>query len=119
MADAMRAVVLRAPHTVEVAEVPIPRITEPGDILLKVEHTAICGTDLHPYEGRLEVEADIVLGHEFLGTVVAAGEAVSHRRRRSGRQLVCDQLRFLLSMPTPPARELRRLADLRSGPGTR
>ncbi|BBZ78706.1 dehydrogenase [Mycolicibacterium anyangense] len=77
MADAMRAVVLRAPHTVEVAEVPIPRITEPGDILLKVEHTAICGTDLHPYEGRLEVEADIVLGHEFLGTVVAAGEAVS------------------------------------------
>ncbi len=76
MADTMRAAVLRAPHTVEVAEVPVPEITEPGDILLKVERTAICGTDLHPYEGRLDVEADIVLGHEFLGTVVAAGEAV-------------------------------------------
>lgn len=77
MPDTMRAVVLRAPHVVEVAELPIPHITAPTDILLKVERTALCGTDLHPYEGRLELEADIVLGHEFLGTVVDAGEAVS------------------------------------------
>lgn len=77
MPETMRAVVLRAPHVVEVAELPVPEITEPTDILVRVERTAICGTDLHPYEGRLELEPDIVLGHEFLGTVVAAGDAVS------------------------------------------
>jgi 2-desacetyl-2-hydroxyethyl bacteriochlorophyllide A dehydrogenase len=77
MPDTMRAAVLRAPHVVEVAELPVPEVNAPTDILLKVERTAICGTDLHPYEGRLELEADIVLGHEFLGTVVDAGEAVS------------------------------------------
>lgn len=76
MPETMRAVVLRKPRVVEVAELPVPEITDPAEILLRVERTAICGTDLHPYEGRLDVEADIVLGHEFLGTVVAAGEAV-------------------------------------------
>ncbi|MEH3139658.1 MAG: alcohol dehydrogenase catalytic domain-containing protein [Mycobacterium kyogaense] len=76
MPDTMRAAVLRAPHRVEVAEVAIPEITSPTDILVRVERTAICGTDLHPYEGRLELEADVVLGHEFLGTVVDTGSAV-------------------------------------------
>lgn len=73
----MRAAILRAPHRVEVGDVPIPNLSDPADILLKVELTAICGTDLHPYEGRLELESDIILGHEFLGTVVEAGPAVS------------------------------------------
>lgn len=76
MPDTMRAVILREPYRVEVAELPVPEITSPTDILVRVERTAICGTDLHPYEGRLELEPDIVLGHEFLGTVVAAGSAV-------------------------------------------
>ncbi|BBX05972.1 alcohol dehydrogenase catalytic domain-containing protein [Mycolicibacterium aichiense] len=76
MPDVMRAAVLRAPHVVEVAEVPVPTIANPTDVIIRVERTAICGTDLHPYEGRLEVEPDIVLGHEFLGTVVATGDAV-------------------------------------------
>ncbi|MCX2713617.1 alcohol dehydrogenase catalytic domain-containing protein [Mycolicibacterium sp. J2] len=76
MPETMRAAVLRAPHHLEIAEIPIPEITSPTDILVRVERTAICGTDLHPYEGRLELEADIVLGHEFLGTVVDTGSAV-------------------------------------------
>lgn len=73
----MRAAVLRGPHRVEVAEVPRPGITEPTDILVRVEKTAICGTDLHPYEGRLQIEADVILGHEFLGTVEDVGGAVT------------------------------------------
>lgn len=76
MPETMRAAVLRAPHHLEIAEIPIPEIISPTDILVRVERTAICGTDLHPYEGRLELEADIVLGHEFLGTVVDTGSAV-------------------------------------------
>jgi 2-desacetyl-2-hydroxyethyl bacteriochlorophyllide A dehydrogenase len=77
MTPTMNAAVLRAPRTVEVAEVPRPSITEPTDILVRVEQTAICGTDLHPYEGRLEIEPDVILGHEFLGTVEAVGAAVT------------------------------------------
>lgn len=77
MSETMKAAVLRAPHVVEIADVPIPHISEPTDILLRVEKTAICGTDLHPYAGRLELEADIILGHEFLGTVVDVGSAVT------------------------------------------
>ena len=73
----MKAAVLRAPRVVEIADVPIPHISEPTDILVKVEKTAICGTDLHPYEGRLELEADIILGHEFLGSVIEVGSAVT------------------------------------------
>ncbi|WP_369227936.1 alcohol dehydrogenase catalytic domain-containing protein [Streptomyces sp. R39] len=76
MSKTMRAAVLRAPYTLEVLDVPRPTVTEPGDVLLKVEKTAICGTDLHPYEGRIELESDVILGHEFLGTVVEAGPAV-------------------------------------------
>lgn len=72
----MRAVLLRKPHDVRVDEVERPEITDPGDVLLKVEKTAICGTDLHPYEGRLELEEDVVLGHEFLGTVEEVGAGV-------------------------------------------
>lgn len=73
----MKAVVLREPHRVEVLEVARPEVTEPGDALLRVELTAICGTDLHPYEGRVPLEADVVLGHEFLGTVEAVGSGVA------------------------------------------
>ena len=77
MPETMRAVILRAPHRVEVTEVPKPHIAEPTDILVRVERTAICGTDLHPYEGRLEIEPDVILGHEFLGTVEDVGDAVT------------------------------------------
>lgn len=72
----MKAVVLRGPHDVQVMDVPKPSITEPGDVLMRVELTAICGTDLHPYEGRIEIESDVILGHEFLGTIEEVGAAV-------------------------------------------
>lgn len=77
MTQTMRAVVLRAPHQVEVMDLPVPTVKDPTDVVVRVEKTAICGTDLHPYEGRLELEADIVLGHEFIGTVTEVGSAVS------------------------------------------
>lgn len=73
----MRAVLLRKAHDVRLDDVEVPVISDPGDVLLKVEKSAICGTDLHPYEGRLELEEDVVLGHEFLGTVVEVGSAVT------------------------------------------
>ncbi|MCE3552867.1 alcohol dehydrogenase catalytic domain-containing protein [Pseudonocardia sp. RS11V-5] len=73
----MKAVVLRKPFEVVVDEVERPTITDPADVLLRVDLTAICGTDLHPYDGRIELEEDVVLGHEFVGTVVEVGSAVN------------------------------------------
>jgi Threonine dehydrogenase and related Zn-dependent dehydrogenases len=73
----MRAVVLHEAHEIEVREVERPEITDPGDVLMRVDLTAICGTDLHPYEGRVPIEDDVVLGHEFLGTIEAVGSAVN------------------------------------------
>ncbi len=74
----MKAAVLKGPHTVVLEDIARPVITEPTDVVLKVERTAICGTDLHPYESRLELEDDVVLGHEFLGTIVEAGPGVAN-----------------------------------------
>lgn len=73
----MKAVVLREPHRVEVMDVPRPEIIDPGDVLMRVDLTAICGTDLHPFEGRVPIEEDVVLGHEFLGTIEAVGSGVN------------------------------------------
>jgi 2-desacetyl-2-hydroxyethyl bacteriochlorophyllide A dehydrogenase len=72
----MKAVVLKRPHEVAIEEVDKPAILEPTDVLMRVELTAICGTDLHPFEGRLPVEENVVLGHEFLGTVEEVGSSV-------------------------------------------
>ena len=58
----MQAVVFHGPQDVRVEEVPRPEIEEPDDVLLRVDRAAICGTDLHPYHGRLEMEEGFVLG---------------------------------------------------------
>jgi len=73
----MQAVVFHGPEDVRVEEVPRPEIEEPDDVLLRVDHAAICGTDLHPYHGRLEMEEGFVLGHEYIGTIEAKGAGVT------------------------------------------
>jgi threonine dehydrogenase-like Zn-dependent dehydrogenase len=75
--DTMQAVVFHAPHDVRVEEVPKPEVEEPGDVVLKVDRAAICGTDLHPYSGRMEMEEGATLGHEYLGTIEAKGDGVT------------------------------------------
>lgn len=73
----MQAVVFHGPEDVRVEEVPRPEIEEPDDVLLRVDRAAICGSDLHPYHGRLEMEDGFVLGHEYLGTIEAKGDGVT------------------------------------------
>ena len=73
----MQAVTFQGPHDVRVDEVPQPEIAESDDVLLRVDRAAICGTDLHPYSGRMEMEDGFVLGHEYLGTIEAKGDGVS------------------------------------------
>jgi threonine dehydrogenase-like Zn-dependent dehydrogenase len=72
----MKAVVYNGPRNVEVQTVPDARIERPTDVLVQITSTNICGSDLHMYEGRTDVEKGKVLGHENLGRVVEIGSAV-------------------------------------------
>jgi glutathione-independent formaldehyde dehydrogenase len=72
----MRAVVYRGPFEVSVDNVDDPRIEHPNDVIVKVTSTAICGSDLHMYEGRTAAEPGIVFGHENLGTISEVGPGV-------------------------------------------
>ncbi|MEG8279372.1 glutathione-independent formaldehyde dehydrogenase [Streptomyces sp. AHA2] len=73
----MRAVVYKGPFEVAVEDVEDPRIQHPNDVLVRVTSTAICGSDLHMYEGRTAAEPGIVFGHENLGVVEETGEGVT------------------------------------------
>lgn len=72
----MRALVYEGPKQVSVKDVPDARIERPTDVLVRVTSTNICGSDLHMYEGRTDVEQGKVLGHENLGEVIEVGVAV-------------------------------------------
>src|SRR5512133_2914150 len=72
----MKALVYRGPRDVRIEEVADPRIENPSDVLVKITTTNICGSDLHMYEGRTDVEEGKVLGHENLGEVIEVGKAV-------------------------------------------
>jgi 2-desacetyl-2-hydroxyethyl bacteriochlorophyllide A dehydrogenase len=73
----MRAVTFRAPGEVLVAEVPEPEILHAGDAIVRIEASGVCGSDLHIYHGRVKIEPGFTIGHEYVGTVVAAGADVA------------------------------------------
>src|SRR6202012_5417506 len=72
----MKALIYNGPRDVSVADVEDPRIERPTDVLVRITRTNICGSDLHMYEGRTDMETGRVLGHENLGRVVEVGQAV-------------------------------------------
>lgn len=68
-------------NTVEVREVPDPRILNSRDAIVRVTSTAICGSDLHLYDGYIPtMKKGDILGHEFMGEVVEVGPKVSTLR---------------------------------------
>ena len=73
----MKALTYHGSKDVRVENVPDPTIIEPDDIILRVTATAICGSDLHIYRGKIPMMKDgDILGHEFMGVVEAVGPAV-------------------------------------------
>jgi threonine dehydrogenase-like Zn-dependent dehydrogenase len=73
----MRAVCWHAPHDLRVETVPDPVIVNPRDAIVRVTSTAICGSDLHLYNGYIPtLQAGDVLGHEFMGEIVDVGRDV-------------------------------------------
>jgi 2-desacetyl-2-hydroxyethyl bacteriochlorophyllide A dehydrogenase len=72
----MRAVTFQAPGELLVQDVPEPELSDPGDAIVRIEATGVCGSDLHIYHGRVKIEPGFTIGHEYVGTVLAVGEAV-------------------------------------------
>ncbi len=73
----MRALTWHGKHDMRVDTVPDPEIVNPRDIVIKVTSTAICGSDLHAYDGMIPTfQAGDVLGHEFMGIVEEVGPGV-------------------------------------------
>jgi threonine dehydrogenase-like Zn-dependent dehydrogenase len=82
----MRALVFRAAGVVAVEDVQEPSIEDPGDAIVRVARTAICGSDLHLYHLKAPIEPGDVLGHEAVGVVESVGTGVG--RFRPGDRVV-------------------------------
>jgi threonine dehydrogenase-like Zn-dependent dehydrogenase len=72
----MRAVVYEDLEKVRVDDLPDPKVEEPGDALIRVTVSAICGSDLHFYHGKAPLMPGDLLGHEGVGVVEEVGEEV-------------------------------------------
>jgi len=83
----VRHVMIEGPGRVVVAEAPEPVAPGPGGAVVSVDATAICGSDLHFYDGDLDLGMAIPVGHEFLGTVLEVGPEVT--RFRAGDRVLC------------------------------
>ncbi|MBP2372054.1 glutathione-independent formaldehyde dehydrogenase [Pseudonocardia parietis] len=72
----MKAVVFKGPFDVAVENVPDPTLEQPNDAIIRITTSNICGSDLHPYEGRAPLDHGMVLGHENMGVVEDVGPGV-------------------------------------------
>ncbi|HWN09924.1 MAG TPA: zinc-dependent alcohol dehydrogenase [Pyrinomonadaceae bacterium] len=83
----MKALCWFGKYDVRVYDVPEPKIINPHDAIIKVTTTAICGSDLHLYDGYIPtMQKGDILGHEFMGEVVEVGSAV--RNLKPGDRVV-------------------------------
>lgn len=77
----MKALIFNGPKNVKVETVKDPILHEPTDVILQVTSTAICGSDLHIYNGMFPQPRPMGLGHEFMGIVVETGKAVTKLKK--------------------------------------
>src|SRR5690606_9653492 len=74
----MKAICWYGKHDVRVEDVPMPHVLNPRDAIVKITSTAICGSDLHFYDGFIPgMEKGDIVGHEFMGEVVETGPGVT------------------------------------------
>jgi threonine dehydrogenase-like Zn-dependent dehydrogenase len=83
----MKAVVFNGPHNVSVEERPVPKLQNDGDIIVKVQSTALCGSEMHLFRGIEPSGTGYIMGHEFTGVVVETGSAIKNVAK--GDKIVC------------------------------
>lgn len=81
MSKTMKAVAYGGPQSVNVIEVDRPKIEHPDDIVLKVTTSAICGSDLHMWDGRTACQKGLRFGHENMGIVEEVGPGVTLHKK--------------------------------------
>ena len=124
----MKAVRWYGKKDVRVESVPEPRIVNPHDAIVQVTHTAICGSDLHLYDGFIPaMEKGDILGHEFMGEIVDVGSDVEQLNVGDrvvvpfciacGRCYYCGHRQFSLCDNTNPNAGLADAAYGQSGAG--
>jgi len=84
----VRAVTFQAPGEVRLEDKPEPQLESADSAIVKIQASGVCGSDLHIYHGRVKIEPGFTLGHEFVGTVLQAGDAVT-RVKAGDRVLGC------------------------------
>jgi len=73
----MKALTFHGPEQIVYETAPDPELLSNSDVIVKVRHTAICGSDLHVYHGReTGLDCGVVMGHEFVGEIVETGSEV-------------------------------------------
>ncbi|KUI64099.1 putative zinc-type alcohol dehydrogenase-like protein YbdR [Cytospora mali] len=72
----MKAVIFDGPYKVSIQDRPIPKLRSGKDIIVKVQATALCGSELHVFRGHQPSPTGFIMGHEFTGEVVEAGDEV-------------------------------------------
>lgn len=77
----MKAVVFHHPRKMSVDQVEDPSIVDNKDIILKVTSTAICGSDLHIYNGYFPQLKKMIMGHEFMGIVEEVGKNIKNLKK--------------------------------------
>ena len=72
----MKAAIFRGEGILSVENIPIPKVKQPDQVVIKVRAASICGTDLHALHvpPEQEIDKDIILGHEFFGDIVEKGD---------------------------------------------
>src|SRR2546427_2762135 len=124
----MRAVTWEGKNKLRVSNVPDPEILNPHDAIVKVCLTAICGSDLHLYNGYIPtMKSGDVLGHEFMGEVVETGREVKNLSKGDwvvvpfaiacGRCFFCERALWSLCDNTNPNAWIADLAYDYSGAG--
>lgn len=77
----MKAAVFHKIGDIRAEQVPDPIIEQPEDVILRVTSTAICGSDLHIYDGFIPQAKNMIMGHEFMGIVEETGQAVTNLKK--------------------------------------
>jgi hypothetical protein len=93
----MQALVYNGPRDVSIKNVPDAQIERPTDVLVKITTTDICGSDLHMYEGRTNMESGRVLGHSDWTRESWTGHRGGRgRRSRQGGRLGLSAVQYRL-----------------------
>ena len=105
----MKAVVYKGPFEVAVENVADPEVEQPNDAVIRITTANICGSDLHPYEGRAPLDAGMVLGHENMGVVEETGPGVD---RISTGDRVSVPFNIACGTADAPGRRLAQFCDV-------